>query len=196
MFKKILLAALLCAPLSALAQKVATFSYADVIIAIPEYKKAQDEVNGLAQKYQNEISAMQKEYQSKVESYQKEVNDQTPANVRERREQEIMELQQRIQTASNDNSQTLQRTSNEKMQPITEKILKAVNDVMAEGSYVFVMDENSVQQGGIFVNPKLSENVTNKVLGKLGITPAQAAAAKAAAQKAAQEAQAAAASQK
>lgn len=189
MFKKIILAALLCAPLSVLAQKFGSYAHTDVMIAVPETKKVQDELNTLGQKFQNEITLMQKEYQSKVEAYQKEVNEQTPANIRERREQEIMDLEQRIRQAQADNSAAFQKAQAERLDPIVQKVVKAVNDVAAEGGYVFIVDEASATNAGMFLNGKLVENVTNKILAKLGITPAQAAAAKAEAQKAAQAAQ-------
>lgn len=185
MFKKILLAALLCAPVSALAQKFGSYLHSDIIFAVPETKKVQEELNILAQKYQAELATMQKEYQTKVEAYQKEVNDQTPANIRERKEQEIMDLEQRIRQAQQDNSAAFQKAQDERLSPIVEKVVKAVNDVAAEGGYVFIIDAASAQTAGMFLNGKLVENVTNKVLAKLGITPAQAAAAKAEAQKAA-----------
>lgn len=188
MFKKILLAALLCAPLSVLAQKFGSYVHSDIMIAVPETKKAQEELNVLGQKYQTEITTMEKELQTKYEAYQKELNEQTPANIRERKEQEIMDLQQRIQQARQDNSAAFQKAQNEKIDPIVQKVVKAVNDVAAEGGYVFIIDEASASTAGMFLNAKFVEDVTNKVLAKLGITPAQAAAAKAEAQKAAQAA--------
>lgn len=192
MFKKIILAALLCAPISALAQKFGSYAHTDIMIAVPEMKKVQEELNVLGQKYQNEITLMQKEYQTKVQSYQKEINEQTPANIRERREQEIMDLEQRIRQAQADNTTAFQKAQADRIDPIVQKVVKAVNDIAAEGGYVFIVDEGSAANAGLFLNPKMVENVTNKVLAKLGITPEQAAAAKAEAQKAAQAAQAAA----
>ena len=86
MIKKILMLALLCAPLSLAAQKVATFDYAEVMQALPAFRTAQTELETVGKKYQADLEGMQKEIQTKIDKYRSEVNEQTPANIRQRRE--------------------------------------------------------------------------------------------------------------
>ena len=60
------------------------------------------------------------------------------------------------------------------MQPIIQKVIDAVNAVSKEGNYVYIIDKASSQNAGIFVNTALNEDVTNKVLAKLGLSASAA----------------------
>lgn len=175
MMKKILMLLLVAAPLSLAAQKFAHFNYADVMQALPAYKAAQTELENMGKKYQADLADMEKEIQTKYEKYQTEVNDSTPANIRQRKEQEIMDLRQRYEQAVQDNSQAFQQAQQTKMQPVIQKVVEAVNTVAREGGYVYIIDKQASQAAGIFFNETLSEDVTKKVMAKLGITAGTAA---------------------
>lgn len=174
MIKKILLMVLFIAPLGLAAQKFATFDYATVMQAMPETKKAQTELESLNNQYRTELQNMQKEIQTKMEKYEAEINDKTPENIRTRRAQEIQEMQQRLQQAYEDNTKNFQDEETKKMQPIIQKVIDAVNAVSKEGNYVYIIDKAFSQKAGIFVNTALNEDVTNKVLAKLGLSASAA----------------------
>ena len=105
MFKKILIMVLFVAPLSLAAQKFAHFDYATIMQAMPEFKKAQTEMEAIGKQYREELQNMEKEINTKIEKFQSEVTDKTPENIRNRRAQEIQDLQQRYQQAAQDNEQ-------------------------------------------------------------------------------------------
>ena len=170
MFKKILTLVLLVAPLSLCAQKFGHFNYSQVMQAMPEVKKAQAELENTAKIYQDELSGMQRELQTKYDKYRAEVNDKTPENIRSRREQELAEMQQRLQQAAADNDSSFADLRTKKMQPIVQKVMDAVQNVAKEGNYVYIIDGSAAQGAGIFINETLSEDVTNKVMAKLGIS--------------------------
>lgn len=174
MFKKILLLVLFIAPMSMFAQKFAHFDYTSIMQAMPEVKAAQTELEGLFKKYQAELEGMQKELQAKAEKYQKEDTDATPANIRERHQQELQDMYQRLQQANQDNETNLQKAQAEKMQPLTQKVMNAVNAVAQEGGFVYIIDKNASQTAGIVINETLSTDVTDQVMKKLGITAAAA----------------------
>lgn len=161
---------LFLAPLSLCAQKFAHFDYASIMQSMPEYKTAQTELEALYKQYQTELEGMQKEFQTKAEKYQKEDTEATPANIRERHNQELQEMYQRLQQAQQDNAESFQKTQTTKMQPVTQKVMDAVNAVAKEGSYVYIIDKNAAQQGGIVINETLSTDVTSQIMKKLGIT--------------------------
>ena len=106
----------------------------------------------------------------KMEKYQKEDTDATPANIRERHNQELQEMYQRLQQAQQDNTENFQQEQQKKMQPVTQKIMDAVNAVAQEGSYVYIIDKNGAQGAGIVINETLSTDVTSTIMKKLGIT--------------------------
>ena len=170
MVKKLLLALLMLAPVSAMAQKYGHFDYASIMQSMPEYKTAQTELESTYKKYQADLESMQKELQTKAEKYQKEDNDATPANIKERHQQELQDMYTKLQQAQQDNSEDMQKQQSQKMQPIAQKVMNAVNSVATEGGYVYVMDSNSAQSAGIFINPSLSADLTQAVCKKLGIT--------------------------
>ena len=99
MFKKLILMALMAAPLSIFAQKFAHFNSNDVLTAYPAAKAVQTELENLGKQYQADLEAMQKELQTKGKECEAEVNEKTPENMRQRRTQELQELQQRSQQA-------------------------------------------------------------------------------------------------
>lgn len=178
MIKKILMLVLLIAPLSLSAQKFAHFDFEAVLTALPAYKTAQTELEAISKKYETDFQDMQKEFQTKFEKYQKETTEQTPANIRQRREQELAEMQERLKQAYEDNSKAIQQESMNKLQPIQIKINDAVSAVAKEGNYAYVIDKSAAQATRIFINESISEDVTKKVMSKLGISATAPAAAK------------------
>ena len=168
MLKRLLMLVLFVAPLSLCAQKYAHFDYASIMQAMPEYKKAQTELETMGKQYQTELENLQKELQTKAEAYQKtDADPNTPQNMKDRHQQELQDMYQRFQQA--------QQT---KMQPITQKVMDAVNAVAKDGGYVYIMDKNAAQGAGIVINETLSTDVTNTVMQKLGITASKPAAGK------------------
>lgn len=179
MIKKILMLLLCAAPLSMMAQKFARFDYQSVVQALPAYQTAMDELQAIARNYENDFADMQREYQTKVDRYKTEVNDKTPENIRTRRQQEIMDMEQKLQQAYEDNNRALQNEQQTRMQPIILKVQDAVNNIAKEGGYIYIIDKTAAQSSGIFLNENLTEDVTDKVMNKLGITAADIARAKA-----------------
>ena len=173
MFKRLLMLVLLVAPLSLCAQKFAHFDYASIIQAMPEYKKAQTELETLGKQYQSELENMQKELQTKAEQYQKsDAAADTPQNMKDRHNTELQELYQRLQQAQQDNSEAFQKAQQDKMQPISQKVMDAVNSLAKANGYVYVMDKNAAQTAGIVINESLSTDITAQVKSSLGISAA------------------------
>lgn len=170
MIKKILMLVLLAAPLGLAAQKYAHFDYTAVMQAMPEVKTAQTELEAIGKQYSDELQNMQKELEAKYQKFQNEVNDQTPENIRNRRMQEINDMQQRLEQANQDNQRAFNEAQQKKMQPIIQKVLDAVNAVAREGNYIYIIDTTASQAAGVFINQNLSENVTKKVMDKLGVS--------------------------
>ena len=167
--KKLLLILLMAAPLSLFAQKFAHFDYTSVMQNLPEYKAVSTDLETLYKKYQTELESMKKELQTKAEKYAKEDTDSTPDNIKERHNQELQDMYQRLQQAQEDNTQAFQKAQETKMQPVTQKVLDAVNAVAKEGQYVYVMDKNASQAAGIIINEAISTDITAQIKAKLGI---------------------------
>jgi outer membrane protein len=171
--KKILLAILMIAPLSVMAQvKFAHYNLADIVPHMKEYTTAQTELQTMEKQYSEDLKLMQEEIEKKLADYQKEANN-LLENVRLRREQELNDLQQRFQQSYQDNQLALEKASQEKMAMIYQKVNAAVKKLAEAGNYVYVVD---LSVGAIsFVNTAISTDITTQLQKELGVTVSAAA---------------------
>ena len=164
--KKLILMLMLFAPMSMFAQKFGHLNSQQVMNDMPEFVKARGEIEATAKQYENDLKAMQDELQRKAEEYEK---TKSTMNARKQKEteDELMKLNEKIRTAYNDNSQALQKAQQEKMQPITAKLVNAIQAVGKAGNYVYIMD---ITSGIPYISQTLSEDVTAKVKAELAKT--------------------------
>ncbi len=165
MNKKLIAILFLMAPLAIFAQKFGHLNSADIIQAMPEYTKAQTEIQELEKQCTNELQMMEQELAKKSEAYEKEKAT-LPANIQQRRESELQELYARMQQYYQTSQQELQQASQEKMAALTEKITKAIKEVGVAGGYVYIFD---LASGIPYISETLSTDVTAAVKSKLGI---------------------------
>ena len=165
MNKKLIAILFLMAPLAIFAQKFGHLNSADIIQAMPEYKKAQTELQELEKQITNELQMMESELAKKSEAYDKEKAT-LPANIAQRREAELQDLYGRMQQYYQESQQQLAQASQEKMNALTEKITKAIKEVGVAGGYLYIFD---LASGIPYISETLSTDVTGAVKAKLGI---------------------------
>ena len=166
--KKLIICALcaICGFTTANAQgKFGHVNTQEIMQAMPEFTKAQNEIKALQDQYEADLKSMYEELQKKGEAYEKEQAT-LPANIKERREKELAEMQQKIQQSYQDNQQALAQAQQEKMNAITTKVLDAIKAVGQAGNYIYIMDMGS---GVPYISTTLSTDVTAEVKKKLGI---------------------------
>lgn len=157
---------MLFAPMSMFAQKFGHLNSQQVMNDMPEFVKARGEIEATAKQYENDLKAMQDELQRKAGEYEKTKSTMNATKQKET-EDELMKLNEKIRTAYNDNSQALQKAQQEKMQPITAKLVNAIQAVGKAGNYVYIMD---ITSGIPYISQTLSEDVTSKVKAELAKT--------------------------
>ena len=165
--KKIVIIALMAIlPFGAFAQKFGHVNTADIIPLMSEYKAAQTEMEELIKQYQDELNYMQEEYQKKEDDYLKN-RESLPENIRARREQELMDSQQKIREYLESCQYNKDMKEAQLMDAINSKVLKAIQAVGEEGSYVCIFN----LAGGVvpFVSSTLTTDVTEAVKAKLGM---------------------------
>ena len=75
MLKKIaLLVVLFALPLGAMAQKFAHMNSQEVIVVMPEYTKAQADLEAMSKKYTQEMERTQSEFNKKVQEFQQQAD--------------------------------------------------------------------------------------------------------------------------
>ena len=166
MLKKIALLLMLILPMSVFAQKFGHIKTQEIITAMPEYTKAQTDIQTMQKQYDDEMKRLSEEIQKKFAAYQQEQAN-LPKNIQERRQKELQELNERGMQMQQDAQQQLQQSWMEMLEPIAKKIDDAIKAVGQEGGYVYIFDLNATQIP--FVNETLSTDVTSAVKAKLGL---------------------------
>ena len=156
MFKKVLLAQ---------APKFGVVDAEAIIPKMAEFAEAQTKINDASKTYESEYAKISEELQKKYTEFQElEKDPATLQSIKERRMQEIQELDKKAQQFAQTAQQDLQRQQAQLMQPIQEKIMKAIQTVGAAGSYTFIFDaEQSYYAGSDVIN------VTPDVKTTLGV---------------------------
>lgn len=168
MLKKIALVLMFVLPVGAFAQtlKFAHVRSSEIIQAMPEYAKAQKDMEALQKKYSDEIQKAQQELQKKYTELMSQ-QDSLPQNILERRQKEIQDLAQRGEEFQQEVQQILSKAQNDMTAPIFKKLQDAINAVGSEGGYIYVFD---LDRAGIpYVNETQSTNINATVKTKLGI---------------------------
>ncbi len=93
MLKKIaLLVVMFALPLGAMAQaKFAHMNSQEVITVMPEFTKAQADLDAMSKKYQDEMQRTNEEFQKKYQEYLVQ-QDSLPKNIAERRQKELNDM--------------------------------------------------------------------------------------------------------
>lgn len=167
MLKKFALAiALFALPLGTMAQqKFAHMNSQEVITVMPEFTKAQADLDALAKQYQKEMETGEAELNKKYQEFLQQA-DSLPQNIAERRQKEIQDMAQRQQQFQQEAAQAMQKAQTDAMAPIYKKLDEAIQAVgKAEGViYIFDLARTSIPYIGTE-----SIDLTAKVKTQLGI---------------------------
>ena len=166
MLKKIALILMLILPMSVFAQKFGHIRSQEILIVMPEYTKAQADIETMQKQYEDEMKRVEEEFQKKFTAFQQEQAN-LPKNILERRQKELQELNERGMQMQQDAQQELQQSWMQMLEPIAKKIDDAIKAVGQEGGYVFIFDLNATQIP--FINETYATDVTSAVKAKLGI---------------------------
>ena len=131
----------------------------DIIKMMPEYSKAQKDIDALQAQYEADLKSMQDELQKKAEAFDKEQAT-LPDNIKQRRQTELQEMYTKIQQTYQDNQQALQKAAQEKMQAITAKVLDAIRIVGDRGKFIRISETNA---GTPYLNKSYLIDVTSLV---------------------------------
>jgi outer membrane protein len=154
------------------APKFGYINSGELLAAMPEIKKADDEAEAYAKTFQDQLQTMGKEYEKKVQEYQATQKTMTDA-VKEVKEKEIMDLQNRIESFNQSAQEKVGKKKQELYKPILEKADKAIKDVAKEKGYDYIFDTST----NVLLYAKETDNIIALVKAKLGmpaITPAPA----------------------
>ena len=170
MLKKIALVMLLALPMGVFAQnlKFGHINAQEIITVMPEFTKAQNDIQTLEKQLTAELQRTQEEFNKKYQEFQQAIaKDSLPPNIAERRQKELQDMMQRQEQFQQDAQQQMAKAQNDAMAPIYQKLDYAIKAVgAAEGViYIFDLARTSIP----YVNESQSINLTSKVKANLGI---------------------------
>jgi outer membrane protein len=160
--KKIFLMLMLLAPMATFAQKFGHVDTQSVIQSLPEFSRANGEIEALGKQYENDLKASQDELQRKAEEYDKNKSTMN-ATKQQETEASLQEMYTRIQQQAAQNQQDFQKAQQDKLQPIFNKVRQAIETVGKAGGYVYIMEVGSV----LYINDTLSKDITSEVKSQL-----------------------------
>lgn len=170
MLKKIALVLMLILPMGVFAQnlKFGHMNAQEIISVMPEFTKAQADLQALEKKYGEELQRTQGEFNKKYQEFQQAMSkDSLPANIAERRQKELQDMMQRQEQFQQDAQEGMQKAQAEMMTPIYKKLDDAIKAVGAAEGVIYIFD--LARTAIPYVNESQSVNLTTKVKTQLGI---------------------------
>mgnify|MGYP002596581931 FL=1 len=170
MLKKIALVLMLALPMGVFAQnlKFGHINAQEIVSAMPEFAKAQSDIEALDKQLTSELQRTQEEFNKKYQEFQQAMaKDSLPANIAERRQKELQDMMQRQEQFQQDAQQQMQKAQTDAMAPIYKKLDDAIKAVGAAEGVIYIFD--LARTPVAYVNESQSINLTPKVKTQLGI---------------------------
>ncbi|WP_066632880.1 OmpH family outer membrane protein [Labilibacter marinus] len=139
----------------------------ELVAALPAKLEADKKLQDEAQKLEQNLKVMNEELDSKYTDYM-EKRDSLPELIRATKEKEIQEISQRLQNFQMLAQQNLQQQEQQLLQPIIQKVQKAIDEVGSENGFIYIFD---VSSRVVIYHSEKSTDVAELVKAKLA-TPA------------------------
>ena len=173
MIKKFLLAICVAFPMLAVAQapKFGVVNTQEVLDAMPDVKKVQEQIAAASKKYEDEFGKLREQMDREYAEFQK-LDPSTPEPIKQRRQQEVQALYQKMEQFQMTASEDLRRQHDTLMAPVISKVSSAISAVGKEKGLTFVFESTLPLYSGADV-----VTITPDVKKSLGITGTAAPAA-------------------
>ncbi|MCC6251094.1 MAG: OmpH family outer membrane protein [Bacteroidia bacterium] len=148
----------------AMAQKVAHININDLLLLMPERKKAETDIQEYAKSLDSQMRTMNAEYENKVQDYTAKESIMTEP-VKLDKQKEISDLEDRIRNFQNSAQESLQKKQNELLEPMLNKAKKSIEEVAKENGYKMVIDNSQ----GILLYSEPGDDILNLVKKKMGL---------------------------
>ena len=157
-------AALVAPSVRAQGQKIGYVISPKIFQELPEALDAQKRLEALEKPLQDTLATLAQDIQTRIEEYQKKETMMNDA-ARRTEQQEIQEMQRRASDFAELKRRELVDQQEKILNPIREKIKKAIEAIAREEKYSFVFDKNDQIQ--VLIYGDASHDLTFKVLDRL-----------------------------
>ncbi len=140
-----------------------------ILSFLPETKQVQSEVAAYGTQLQNQLQSKITDFQSKADAFQKTAATMTDL-IRADKQEELQNLQTSIQKFQNEAQTSIAQKEQDLFKPLFEKISNAINVVSERENFTHVFSAG-VPGVDVLLYAKPSDDISNLVLGELGIDP-------------------------
>lgn len=158
----ILIVTILSIATAATAQKIGHINYSEIVISMPQYKSAMEELEKYTNDYRTQIEALEKEFNDKQLKYNNEASKMTVAQ-QELAQGELQSIYTRLQEFSNTATNNVSKKRDDLLKPIVENLNTAIKNFSTKNGYDYILDIEQIHFG------KETNNVTNQIKAELGI---------------------------
>jgi outer membrane protein len=155
-------------------QKIGYADWDYIFSQMPEFKQIESELKAHSDQLKSQMDAKQKDFQTKYEAYTK-LPATTPEAIRADKTRELEGLQESIQKFQQDAQTSLQNKNTALMEPVFNKVGKAIEETAKENGFTFIISPQLLQGGDILLYSDEKYDISQMVLKKLGITAAKPA---------------------
>ncbi|MFN3403375.1 MAG: OmpH family outer membrane protein [Cytophagaceae bacterium] len=145
-----------------------------ILSQLPEAKQIESELQAYEKQLQNQLQSKYGEYEKKLQDYEKSAKSGVMTDVvREDKEKELMNMQKSIREFEENAQSSLQKKQVSLLEPVLEKVQKAIDQVGEENGYSFILSTHADYGGSaiILYAKNKEDNISDLVLKKLGVTP-------------------------
>ncbi len=150
------------------AQNYGYLNTQEILDKMPEYKIAQSELDRIREGHEADINTESERIEMLFRKYQSE-KSRLSENVRQARENEIITMERNLKQRQQElfgQEGTFSKRTLALMEPIQQKIQRAIDSVSAEMGLGIVFDINAMQ-GVLYKNPRL--DITGRVMSRLNL---------------------------
>jgi outer membrane protein len=168
--KIVIIALLITVPTLSFAQKNLKFGHLnseEIMKGLPEMDSVQNKMQKYIKDLQDGLELMNVEYNKKLDDYQK-TKEGLVDLVKQNKEKELVTMQQNIQQYQENAQTNMRQKQAELMQPVQEKVKKAISDVGKEGGYTYIFDISPNATVVLYFSSD-SQDVTDLVRQKLNV---------------------------
>lgn len=140
--------------------KIGHVDIAELLAALPARDSAAAVIEKETKEMQSTYDDMTAVYNRMLDDYEKEQSTFSEV-VKKSKEAELLDKEKRLQEFEQNASANLQKRNSELIQPILNKILKAVDKVAGENGFTYILD---VSKGSVVYTSKDSQNINQMVL--------------------------------
>ena len=164
MKRLILISTIFASAFSFAQTKIAHINYNELLQSMPEMAVAKSSLEEFTKTYQTQLNSMQEDYKTKSDIFKKEESTLQPA-MKSLKMKELQDLEASFLKFKDDAQVEINTKEKDLLAPLLKKAKDAVEVVVKEKKYNYVIDSSVGQY--IYLDP--NENIMTHVKTKLGI---------------------------